>query len=41
MLECNYETMATGFASKLKGIQGKIMSKLDRDNDEEEDDLDF
>jgi hypothetical protein len=33
--------LAKGFASKLKGIQGKISSRLNREKDEEEDDLDF
>ena len=33
--------LASGFAGKIKDIQGKIRSKLKRDKDEEEDDLDF
>jgi hypothetical protein len=33
--------VAKGFVSKLKGIQGKISSRLNREKDEEEDDLDF
>ena len=33
--------LAKGFASKLKGIQGKISSRLNREKDEEEKGLDF